>query len=110
MVTNIEKIFENISANPNKKKIENATNSKNNIDITKELISKYFIATSGEYNWLATQFNEKYVDKYIIDKRKQKRISGYEHTLEYKIKHPIVVVLRKLHLYEGCMKIIRRRK
>ena len=32
----------------------------------------------------------------------------YEHTLEYKIKHPIVIFLRKIKIYDFLKKILRR--
>ena len=35
-----------------------------------------------------------------------KKEQFYEHTLEYKIKHPIVVVLRKMGIYDKIKQII----
>ena len=108
MVENMEKIFENVKESPNKTKVENAKNMHNNIDITKELITKYFISTHDEYSYLSREFNLKNVDiDWKLEKKENKEIY-YENTLEYKIKHPIYVVLMKLHIYPFIRKIIKR--
>ena len=78
------------------------------IDICKELITKYFVASSPDYDWLAKEFNRKNVDRdWKFDKEENKRMY-YERTLEYKIKHPFYVLLNKLHIYEKLKKIIKR--
>ncbi len=108
MIENIGKIFEEINKNPNSKKIENAKNMHDNIDITKELITKYFISTRDEYSYLAREFNIKNVDiDWKLEKEENKAIY-YENTLEYKIKHPFYVILVKLHIYPLVKKIIKR--
>ncbi len=109
MVSNMEKIFETVSKNPNEKKIEKARNCDKNI--VKELITLHTISFQNEYEWLCKEFNLKNVDIYKIpqqEKLKGKANPMYEHTLEYKIKHPIVIFLRKIGLYNFYKKITRR--
>ena len=110
MVQNMEHELEFIAKNPSKEKINNGRNLQNNIGITKELITMYFNAYESEYEWLCREFNMKNVDRKVL---KTKRLKGkdnpmYEHTLEYKIKHPIVVMLRRIGIYDFCKKIVGR--
>lgn len=108
MISNIDKVFTETIKNPNKNKINNAKNMSENIDITKELITKYFIYEKEEYRWLVKDYNNKFCD---IDWEFEKKINRdfyYERTLEYKIKHPIYVILTKLHVYKFVKKIIKR--
>ena len=90
----------NIARNPNQEKIENVSNNK---DIVKELISLYFVSCKQEYEWLAEDFNNKNIH---IKKTKSTKNVFYEHTLEYKIKHPIVIALRKIGMYERTKRIL----
>ena len=109
MVSNMEQIFENVSHNPNKEKIEKA--KKCDKKIVKEIITLHTIAFKDEYEWLCKEFNLRNVDIYKIPKKEKLRGKAnpmYEYTLEYKIKHPIVVFLRKLGIYNFCKKIIGR--
>ena len=109
MVSNMEKIFDEIKQNPNKEKIENARLQ--SLRIQKELITLYFIAYKDEYNWLCKEYNRKNVDVLYIpknEKLKGKANPMYEYTLEYKIKHPIVVFLRKIGIYNFCKKLLGR--
>ncbi len=92
MVVNMEKVFTEVSSNPNRQKIEDAKKLKSNIDISKELINKFWAFYNGEYNWLCERINSDI-----------KNVHGnvlYERTFEYKIKHPFYVILTKLGLYE----------
>ena len=108
MIENMEEAFEKTIENPNQDKINSAQNMQEHIDICKELITKYFIASSPDYDWLAKEFNRKNVDRdWKFDKEENKRMY-YERTLEYKIKHPFYVLLNKLHIYEKLKKIIKR--
>lgn len=108
MIVNMEKVFETIYQNPNSQKIEQAKKMQGNIDITKELITKYFIAAGPEYEWLAKKFNVENVDRdWKLEKRANKMLY-YENTLEYKIKHPFYVILTKLHIYGFIKKILKR--
>ena len=106
MVENIDNVFFKLKNEPNKEKILQAQNMKNNIDITKELITKYFITTKEEYTWLVENVKIENVD--IDWKYEKKENVLYENTLEYKIKHPFYVILTKLHLYNILKKILKR--
>ena len=108
MVKNMDKVFEKVKKNPNTEKIENAKNMKNNIDLTKEFITRYFIGAQIEYEWLAKNFNMENVDIDWKLEKKENKMLYYENTLEYKIKHPIYVILTKLHLYELIKRILKR--
>ena len=110
MVANMEKIFDNTIERPNEEKIEQARNMKNNIDITKEIITKYFILANQEYDWLSRMFNKENVDRDWALEGKINKDLYYENTLEYKIKHPIYVILTKLHIYEKIKKILKKEK
>ena len=108
MVENMDKVFEEINKNPNVQKIEQAKNMQNSIDITKELITKNCITEQAEYEWLAQNFNIENVDRDWKLEKKANKMLYYENTLEYKIKHPICVVLTKLHIYDYIKKILKR--
>ena len=108
MVKNMEAIFENIKNNPNQGKIENAKNLLPYRDLTKELITKFFIGEQIEYKWLVENFNKQYVDIDWNLEKKEDKMLFYENTLEYKIKHPFYVVLTKLHIYPFLKKILKR--
>lgn len=94
MVNKMSNKIEQIVNNPNEQKIENGKALARNNNITKELITRYLISTKEEYKWNSENFTRENI--HIMKNSK----IGYEHTLEYKIKHPFVVVLRKLGLYE----------
>lgn len=108
MIKNMEKIFEEVAKNPNQEKIIQAKQMKKNKDITKELITKYFIGQKTEYSWLSDELNKKQVDfDYKYAKQENKK-NYYENTLEYKIKHPFYLILVKLNLYDKIKKIIKK--
>ena len=111
MINEMEKELESIALNPNKVKIQNGKNLSKNMSILKEFISIYYISNKSEYSWLAESFNKKEVHKKNV---KHKKIRGprnplYEQTLEYKIKHPIVVILKKIGIYEMFRKVFLKR-
>lgn len=106
MISNMENIFEETIKNPNSKKIENGKALRLCDDLTKEFITSYMMGTTGEYEWFSKEFNAKNVDRDYEFESKQSKYDYYEQTLEYKIKHPIVVVLRKIGIYDFCKKII----
>ena len=108
MIENMDKVFTDIVRNPNIQKIENARNMHGNIDITKELITKYFISAHDEYYYLARNFNIRNVDIDWKLEKEENKMLYYENTLEYKIKHPFYVILTKLHLYPWIKRIIKR--
>ena len=98
----MEKEFIELVKNPNEEKIENGEKIAENISITKELISSYFIAEKNEYEWLSEKFNKENIHINKVLNKKQL----YEHTLEYKLKHPIVVTLRKMGVYDNAKRIL----
>ena len=102
MIENKEKEFIELIKNPNKEKVENAKKIAENIRITKELISSYFIAEKNEYEWLSEKFNKENIHTNKVLNKKQ----FYEHTLEYKLKHPIVVTLRRMGVYDNAKRIL----
>lgn len=108
MVENMDKVFTDLVKNPNIQKIENAQNMKDNMDITKELITKYFISSHDEYEYLARNFNINNVDIDWKLEKEENKMLYYENTWEYKIKHPFYVILTKLHLYPWIKRIIKR--
>ena len=108
MIENMDNVFKQIINNPNKEKIKNAENMANNIDVAKELLTKYFISVKPEYQWLIKVYNEKNIYIDIEFEKKLRRDLFYESTLEYKLKHPIYVILVRLHLYKYFRKIIKR--
>lgn len=108
MVEKMDKVFEELSKNPNKEKIEQAKLMNKNIDVFKELITKYFMSASLEYDWLAKGFNKENVDIDMKYEKEMNKMLYYENTLEYKIKHPFYVILTKLHIYDFLKKILKR--
>ena len=108
MVENMDKVFEELSKNPNEEKIEQAKLMNKNIDVFKELITKYFMSASLEYDWLAKGFNKSNVDIDMKYEKEMNKMLYYENTLEYKIKHPFYVILTKLHIYDFLKKILKR--
>ena len=105
MIKKMEEIFENTAKEPSKEKIENA--KLQNVKLTKEYITMYNKAYEEEYKWHCKQFNMENIDMSTVkNKLKGKENPMYEHTIEYKIKHPIVVILRKIGIYDFCKKIL----
>ena len=107
MVKNMENIFENVAKNPNNEKIQVGLNLNKCTDLTKEYIAQYMMLSDGEYKWLSDEFNRKNIDevdyKYNTEDPKK---AYYEQTLEYKIKHVIVVALQKIGIYEICKRLL----
>ena len=106
MIKNMEKEFIDIVKNPNKQKIENGEKLAENIDVLKELISSFLVSNKLEYEWICEEFNHKNIHISNFKNKALKKKQYYEHTLEYKIKHPIVLALRKLGIYESTKKIL----
>lgn len=104
MIKNMEKEFTEIVRNPNNEKIKNGEALSKNISLLKELISSYFISNKPEYEWLSEEFNKNNI--HVLKNKSLKKKQFYEHTLEYKIKHPIVVALRKIGVYESTKRIL----
>lgn len=93
MVEKMSNILEKTAQNPNIQKIENGKGLTNNINLTKEILTKFLISTKTEYEWTSQAFNRENI--HILNCAKK----TYEQTMEYKIKHPFVVILRKIGLY-----------
>ena len=106
MVTKMDEEFAKINQNPNKEKIKNGYNLQTNIEITKELISEFLVSSKMDYEWVSSKFNQDNIHIILKYDKKAKKEQFYEHTLEYKIKHPIVVVLRKMGIYDKIKQII----
>ena len=106
MVQKMEKEFDSLKQNPNKQKIENGYGLKKNIEITKELVTQYLLESKDEYEWMSNKFNGDNIHIILKYDKKAQKEQFYEHTLEYKIKHPIVVLLRKLGIYDKIKQII----
>ncbi len=106
MIQRMDKEFTNLKQNPNQEKIENGYGLKKNSRITKELITQYLLESKDEYEWMANQFNQENIHIILKYDKKAKKEQFYEHTLEYKIKHPIVVILRKIGIYDKIKQII----
>ena len=103
MVNVMQKKLIEIYEHPDKEKEENGVFLAKNMDILKELISTYFASSKREYEYLVDEFNKRNVH---INKMAKKKTKFYEHTLEYKIKHPIVVFLKKIGIYEKVKELI----
>ncbi len=100
MIKNMSDELLIIKQNPNKKKIENGELLKNNKDICLELITKYFIAFSEEYNWLTKEFNKKIdwavnesVGNFVKEKNKEK----------VSLKKKAIKIATKLHIYNEAI-------
>ena len=106
MIKNMEKEFIDIVQNPNKQKIENGEKLSGNIDVLKELISSFLVSNKLEYEWICEEFNHKNIHISNFKNKALKKKQYYEHTLEYKIKHPIVLALRKVGIYESTKRIL----
>ena len=107
MVKNMEEELRKVAESPNENKIKNGEFLSKNINVLKEFITTYLMLSKPEYEWLANQFNEKNIHKEDIYEKKAKKMMYYEHTLEYKLKHPIVVILRKMGIYNQIKKALR---
>ncbi len=73
MIVNMTNIFKNTVNNPNQEKIRQGKELANNIDMTKELVTKLLVSNKEEYSWLCTQYNK----------------SNYETAKEYKYRKRI---------------------
>ena len=104
MIKNMDRELTKIAKNPDEEKVMNGKLLSENINVLKELISTYLISSKSEYQWLADEFNKKNIHKEDRFDKRAKKMLYYEHTLEYKLKHPIVVTLRKIGVYNSLRK------
>lgn len=104
MIERMDQIFKDTKIKPNEDKIKNGKELSDFPNLVKELIIKNFAAFEEEYTWLSRQFNEQNIDiSYAKD------LYGYfdeTKTLTYKLKHVIVVILRKLRIYDKIKQMI----
>ena len=107
MIEKMEKELSKIAKSPNEEKQKNGQVLAKNMCILKELISTYIVSSKPEYDWLVEEFNKHNVHKINFTRKKAKDMPFYEHTVEYKIKHPIVVLLRKIGIYERAKELLR---
>ena len=107
LIKNMENEFIELAQNPNKEKIENGERLAKNINLSKELISLYLVSCERQYEWLCEEFNEKNIHRLVDRSRNTNKRQFYEHTLEYKLKHPVVVALRKIGIYEDAKRLLR---
>lgn len=108
MIANMENIFEETAKHPNEEKEKIGINLNLCTELGKEQLVYYMMYSEKEYIWLCSEFNKRNVDRdYEYDTESSKN-AYYEQTLEYKIKHPIVVALQKLGIYNLCKKILGR--
>lgn len=104
MIKNMDEIFKKTKGNARPTKVENGKALAKCENLTQEIITRNFAAAEPEYKWLCQDFNEKNIDiSYAKDL--------YEYvdetkTLTYKFKHVIVVILRKMHVYDKIKEII----
>lgn len=106
MIKKMSDELDEVSTHPNQEKVNNAIGLQKNIRITKELIADFLISNRLEYNWMCDKFNKDNIHIMLKYDKKAKKEQFYENTLEYKIKHPIVVVLRKIGIYDKIKQII----
>ncbi len=95
MINNMTNIFENIVNNPNQEKIAQGKQLENNIDITKELITKNLIASKDEYAWLCDQYNKLYfetISEYKSRKLREKLWANSLYRATFKLLRALGVV------------------
>lgn len=106
MVHNMEKEFEIVAKNPNEEKEATGKALSKAQDVLKELITKSYISTQGEYEWLCQQVNGEYFG--II--ASSGNDSGYDYfeTPVGKLRLKIIRITKKMHIYEPIKKILRK--
>ena len=104
MISKMDEILKKTKESPNIEKINAGKELSKYPNLLKELITKNFATFEQEYIWLSRQFNEQNINiSYAEDFYKY---FDETKTLTYKIKHVIVVILRKLHVYDKIKQII----
>ena len=106
MVEKMTTILEETKNNPNKEKIENGKGLSKNMDITKELITKFFEESNSEYEWLCLEYNKNYYE--LVDDFK---VSKWTRTKERLWTHPtwrkFIRILQKVGIIEKAKRIIK---
>jgi len=109
MIKKMQEHFEQISQKPNVEKIEVGKKLSIVNDVCKELITKSFIITNGEYEWLCNQVNIEYFGdaepKYNFIEE-----CGYDYfkTPKGRIRLKIIAITKKMHIYEFVKTILRK--
>lgn len=96
MIQKMNRILQETAEHPNAEKIENGKRLEPMQNLLKELVVKNFATFQGEYEWSSNQF----LKENLWDMKKP---------MSWYIKHPIVVVLQKLGVYEFCKKLIEKK-
>ena len=106
MVEKMTTILEETKNNPNKEKIENGKGLSKNMDITKELITKFFEESNSEYEWLCLEYNKNYYE--LVDDFK---VSKWTRIKERLWTHPtwrkFIRILQKVGIIEKAKRIIK---
>ena len=106
MVEKMTTILEETKNNPNKEKIENGKGLSKNMDITKELITKFFEESNSEYEWLCLEYNKNYYE--LVDDFK---VSKWTRIKERLWTHPtwrkFIRTLQKAGIIEKAKRIIK---
>ena len=106
MVEKMDYEITKVKQNPSIQKIKNGQGLSNNLEIVRELVAQYMLESQNEYRWMANKFTCDNVHVILKYDKKAKKEQFYEQTLGYKIKHPIVVLLRKIGVYDKIKQII----
>lgn len=103
MIDEMQKQFDKITQYPNAQKIETGKKLASMKDICKELITKSFITSNGEYEWLCNQVNIEYFGDLATD-------SGYDYfkTPIGRLRLKAIDITKKMHIYEIVKLILRK--
>ncbi len=100
MQKNMAKLLEDTAKNPNKEKIENGKHLSKTIDITKELITKYFEMAEIKYEWEITVYKKEFgftKNNYKIKLLKEKmwKHGWYRALIKFLQKIGIIKLIKK---------------
>ncbi len=103
MITNMNKILENVYKNPNQEKINNGKSTAKCMDLCKELLTKEFAQIAPKYTYLAANYNSIY-GYHQFSKFDELKIRLWEHR-SYRM---MVKVLKKIKVFPILKKIARK--
>ena len=107
MILKMSEIFEKVKLdNNNENEFLDLAKYK---DITKELITKYFVMNKNEYQWLCDNVNIQYFRKTIINRGEKKDEYQYDYfkTFKGRCRLKVIAITKKMHVYDLIKKIIR---
>lgn len=104
MIKKMSNIFENTAKSPNEEKIQNGEGLKDNLEITKELISMSFLANEKEYSWLCDEYNR----TFYPDASHTKRSIIKERLWNIPLWRALIKVLQKLGIIQVIKHILGR--